>query len=81
MNRDSIVRTLGCALLLVLVSSGFARAQNAPTLSFVNFSGENATVKLLGPHERICRGAERCDQNRCGSRWLLFDCYTVWSAG
>ena len=70
MTRISVIRLIGCALLFVLVTVGLASAQNTPTLSFVNFSGENATVKVTGPtsgYVEVPNGASRTVAVRGGS--------------
>lgn len=70
MTRISVIRLIGCALLFVLVTVGLASAQNTPTLSFVNFSGENATVKVAGPtsgYVEVPNGGSRTVTVRGGS--------------
>ena len=49
MTHRSAMRLLGSALLFVFSTVAWVGAQNSSTLSFVNFSGENATVKVIGP--------------------------------
>jgi len=49
MQARSLFKCAVLTVLLVLVAAGVAAAQNTPTVSFVNYSGEDATVKLIGP--------------------------------
>ena len=49
MRQNSLFKCAAFAVLLVLMMAELVAAQNVPTLRFVNYSGEDATVKLIGP--------------------------------
>ena len=70
MKRNSVFKCAVYAVLLVLVTAELVAAQNAPTLQFVNYSGENATVKVVGPtsgYVEVPNGATRTVGVRGGS--------------
>jgi len=64
-----------CAVLTVLLvlAAGVATAQNTPTISFVNYSGESATIKLIGPTGGYHRSApRRVEDGRCPRRRVQY---------
>jgi hypothetical protein len=70
MKANSIFKCTVYAVLLVLVLAGVVAAQNVPTVRFVNYSGEDATVKLSGPtggYIEVPNGESRTVSVRGGS--------------
>ena len=70
MQTNSLFKRAVLAALIVVVAAGIAAAQNMPTISFVNYSGESATVKLVGPtagYIEVPNGSSRTVGVRGGS--------------
>lgn len=49
MNAGSLFKRAVLTVLVGVLATAVALAQNTPTVRFVNYSGEDATVKLVGP--------------------------------
>ena len=62
MQTNSPSKRAVLTVLLVIVAVAVAAAQNTPTVLFVNYSGGDATVKLVGPtagYVEVPNGATR----------------------
>jgi hypothetical protein len=74
MQARSIFKCAVLTVLLVVLAAGVATAQNTPTISFVNYSGESATVKLIGPtggYIEVPNGASRTVGVRGGAYTIV----------
>lgn len=74
MRTSSLFKRAVLAVLVGVLAAATAVAQSTPTVRFVNYSGEDTTVKLVGPtagYIEVPNGASRTIGVRGGSYTIV----------